>query len=135
MFDALVYSQSSGLLYIESRDGARVALARGYSGRGHDLNDPDAEGKPGSGPIPRGVWRIKSPLHHPRLGPLSFALEAFGHDAHGRTEFFIHGDNGRGDKSASSGCIILGRGARECIRALINLKGCWNMGMPLEVIM
>lgn len=119
---AFVYSQSTGLLYIEDFDGNRAALARGYSGFGGDQNDPDAEGKAGRGPIPRGIWKIGDPVHHIRLGPIAIPLVPVGHDAYHRSGFFIHGDNGRGDKSASTGCIVLNRPTRECIRALTGIR-------------
>jgi hypothetical protein len=38
-----------------------------------------------------------------------------GNDMHGRSGFYIHGDNGKGDRSASEGCIILPRAVRERI--------------------
>ena len=125
---AFVYSQSTGLFYLEDFDGNRAAIARGYSGFGRDQNDPDAEGKAGRGPIPRGIWKIGAPVHHIRLGPLSFPLEPVGHDAYNRTEFFVHGDNRRGDRSASTGCIVLDWQSRECIRALTSIR-------TLEVIL
>lgn len=114
----LVYSQGSGLLYLEDGDGSRAVLARGYSGHGRFRDCPEAENKPGLGPIPRGVWKVERPVHHIRLGPLAFPLNPVGHDAHHRSEFFIHGDNSRGDGSASTGCIICPRGVRECIASL-----------------
>jgi len=40
-------------------------------------------------------------------------LTPVGHDAHGRTDFRIHGDNQTGD--ASHGCIIMAHGVREVI--------------------
>lgn len=119
---AFVYSQSTGLFYIEDFDGNRAAIARGYSGHGTHRNDPDAEEFPGRGPIPRGVWKVHDPVHHIRLGPLAFYLEPVAHDAYHRTEFFIHGDNSKGDKSASTGCIILDRRTREAIGALKSIR-------------
>lgn len=118
MVHELLYSQSDGLLFLEDGDGNRALLARGYSGRGLDRDNPASEAKAGRGPIPRGVWAVGRAIHHPRLGPLVFSLAPFGHDAYGRSEFFIHGDNAAADKSASDGCIVIGRSARECISAL-----------------
>lgn len=118
MQHVLVYSQSSGLLFIEDGDGNRAVLASGYSGHGEYINDPEAEERVGRGPIPRGVWRVGGAIQHPRLGPVVFSLSPVGHDAYYRSEFFIHGDNSRGDRSASTGCIVVGRPAREVIRAL-----------------
>jgi len=117
-----LYSQSTGLFSIEDFDGNVAALGRGYSGHGADRDNPDSEIIAGRGPIPRGVWKIHDPVHHIRLGPLAFYLEPVGHDAHWRTEFFIHGDNSRGDRSASTGCIILERRVREAIAALSSIR-------------
>lgn len=119
MENHLIYSQSSGLLYLADNDGNRTAFARGYSGHGTCINDPDAEGFAGRGPIPRGVWKIHDPVDHQRLGPCSFYLTPVGHDAYHRSEFFIHGDNRHGDRSASTGCIILGRNIRRVIELLM----------------
>lgn len=113
------YEQSSGCFYLADRQDGRTLIARGYSGKGVGLNDPSFEDRIGEGPIPRGVWRISAPFHHARLGAVSFPL-AYGESGeeeipHNRSGFFIHGDNGRGDFSASSGCIILPRSARDFI--------------------
>lgn len=118
----LVFSQSSGCLYLADENDARCLLARGYAGSGTGLNNPKAERQIAIGPIPRGLWSIDDPIRHARLGPLAFALYPVQHRAHGRSGFFIHGDNERGDRSASTGCIVVPRGAREVIRALA-IKG------------
>lgn len=115
---AFVYSQSSGVFYYEDHNGNRAQLAVGYSGHGDYRNDPDAEGRAGFGPIPRGVWRLGPPVHHLRLGPVSISLTPIGHNAYYRSGFFIHGDNAKGDQSASTGCIILPRHVREAVAAL-----------------
>lgn len=39
----------------------------------------------------------------------------------GRSGFFIHGDNAKANRSASTGCIVVGKRARECVSALIAL--------------
>lgn len=91
-------------------------LERGYSGRGVHLNRPDAQQLVGQGPIPRGTWIIQKARYHDRLGPVSIPLAPLdGRDTFGRSGFYIHGDNRRGDKSASSGCIILSRAMRDMI--------------------
>lgn len=85
----------------------------GYSGHGEGLNNPELEAVEGVGPIPRGRWRVLRVWpRHPHLGPLALQLDPVGHDAHGRTEFFIHGDNALLNKTASHGCIILPRSFR-----------------------
>lgn len=114
----LVYDQTSGCMYVADNEDARALLCRGYSGYGVHRNEPKSEALRSLGPIPRGMWTVVFKGHHPRLGPCVFALKPVGHKAHGRTEFFIHGDNSRADGTASTGCIIAPRPAREAIRAL-----------------
>ncbi len=67
------------------------------------------------GPIPRGEWSIGDEFKHEILGPVAIRLTPVGHKAHGRDSFLIHGDNDKGDKSASNCCIILLRDLREQI--------------------
>ena len=107
------YEQSTGKLFRPT--GHLVCTA--YSGHGDGVNNPEMEDVRGVGPIPRGRWIIGTAEKHPRLGPLAMPLHPSGHDAHGRSEFFIHGDNARGDRSASHGCIIVPRAVREDIAA------------------
>jgi len=116
--NSLRYCISSGLIGLEDREGGLAFFARGYSGAKSHLNDVWAESLKGLGPIPQGGWYIRSAMHHPRLGPCAIPLAPAGHDAHGRTEFFIHGDNRFGDFTASEGCIVASRATRETIRAL-----------------
>lgn len=106
------YSQSTGKL---SHDGMNVAV--GYSGHGMGLNNPLAASIPDVGPIPAGRWKIGTFFDHPHLGPVVAHLTPQpGTDALGRSAFFIHGDNKDMNRSASDGCIVLDRAAREFIR-------------------
>lgn len=114
----VIYEQTSGNIYISDMDDARALIGRGYSGAADCVNNSQFEAVAEHGPIPRGKWRLDAPIKHERLGPLAFRLWPIDHNAFGRTAFFIHGDNARGDFSASSGCIIAGRATREAIRAL-----------------
>lgn len=118
MEHVLVYSQSSGVMYLEDHERNRITLARGYSGHGTSINDPDSEGFVGRGPIPRGVWKVGSPVDSDRMGPHCIPLSPVGHDAYHRSGFYIHGDNRNGDRSASTGCIILPRNIRQVITYL-----------------
>lgn len=119
MEHVLVYSQSSGIMYIYDHERNWIALASGYSGAGTSINDPDSEGFGGRGPIPRGVWKVGTAFNSERTGPYAIPLTPVGHDAYHRTGFQIHGDNKHGDRSASTGCIILPRSIRL---AIINLR-------------
>lgn len=114
-----VYQQTTGELLA---DGEYVAT--GYSGHGDGVNNPAMQAVANVGPIPRGWYRCGAPHHHIRLGPVSIELSPIDHDCCGRSEFFVHGDNVRGDKSASKGCIIVGRTTRSM----------FELGDVLEVV-
>ena len=106
------WDQSAGEL---SRDGA--AVCNGYSGNGRGLNNPAMQAAPGIGPIPRGRWRmIELRLTGASTGPYTIVLQPEpGTDTQGRSAFRIHGDNTLSNHTASHGCIILPRAARERI--------------------
>lgn len=111
------WDQSKGEL---SRDG--VLVSRGYSGRARGRNNPALQGVRGTGPIPRGKWKITKRYDSARVGPVTLWLEpqdaVLGDDTHnetGRGAFRIHGDSVRAPGTASSGCIILPRNVREAI--------------------
>lgn len=96
------------------KDGAFEAIS--YSGTGDGRNNPDMEAVPNVGPIPKGLYRIGPATDdHPHLGPRAIPLIPVDHDAHGRTDFFAHGDSKTHD--ASHGCIILGRTMRDTMDA------------------
>ena len=107
---AWTYKQSTGELFREVK-----LVGKGYSGHGKGVNNPDFEDKRDVGPIPRGEWSIGDAFKHDKLGPVAMRLTPVGHKAHGRDSFLIHGDNNKGDRSASNGCIILSRDLREQI--------------------
>lgn len=116
-----VYSQSRGILWLREGDETK-RVGGGYSGHPPYVNDASAEALKARGPIPRGVYRVGRGFDHVRLGRLVFYLEpASGTVMHGRSGFFIHGDNEYGDNSASHGCIILRRSIRERI-AIENVR-------------
>lgn len=116
------YLQATGAFYVEDSDFGRALLGRGYSGSGVARNNPLLEHEIAKGPIPRGVWRIGRAYEHKRLGPCCLPLSPvkleLGRLETERSGFFIHGDNVRGNGSASTGCIILPRQTRECIRSI-----------------
>ena len=115
------FDRKTGRLSIwceDERGGSRILYeATGYAGFKAYANDPDSSNRPGLGPLPRGQYHVGLPHAHPRLGPLAYRLRPFPANVmFGRSDFFIHGDNRKGDRSASNGCIVLNRNAREALR-------------------
>jgi len=106
------WSQSEGKLY---RDGNWVA--DGYAGHGDGVNNPDMQNVEMVGPLPQGRYTIGSLRKDGRhMGPFVMFLDpAPENEMYGRSAFYIHGDNGKGDNSASNGCIILPRAVRFLI--------------------
>lgn len=105
-----IYSQSTGII----RRGD-VLVGKGYSGQGEGRNNPAMESIRSVGPIPRGQYHIGPAYDAPGLGPCIMPLTPVGHDALGRSGFFIHGDSKKGN--ASHGCIVLPRRARKFVGA------------------
>lgn len=109
----LIYDAGKGLAWLREGDKVR-RVGRGYSGQPPFVNDTGAERLRARGPIPRGSYRVHRPFDHVRLGPLVMFLEPLNSEQmFGRSGFFIHGDNSFGNNSASHGCIILPRAARD----------------------
>ena len=72
----------------------------------------------------REEWLVGFGLDHPRLGKQAIPLQPENvENLAGRFGFYIHGDNSRGDFSASTSCIILGRSVRDCIDHLSRWSG------------
>lgn len=112
-----LYVQSSGNMY--DKDG--VIAWTGYSGHGEGLNNPDLDHVHGLGPLPRGKYTIGAPFHSPHTGPNAMRLIPDGdNEMHGRGDFECHGDNDKGDKSASNGCIVKSPAAKRLL--------LWNSG-------
>ena len=115
--DCFVYEQATGHMF--TREGGKNdLLATGYSGSDldHGKNNPHAQCEKDIGPIPRGTYDIGPPI----VGPSPFSLRLTPHadnDMCGRDEFLIHGDSIAAPGTASHGCIILNRPARERIDA------------------
>jgi len=103
-----LYEQVSGRMV--SQDGE--IIASGYSGAGNGRNNPTEENIQEVGPIPEGFYDMLEPIDSGKLGPYAIPLIP---DAEnnmlGRSNFYIHGDNAT--HTASEGCIILARFARE----------------------
>lgn len=116
----LRYEQGSGTLSLVNGEW-RCPLAVGYAGVQGFINDPDAQCRKGVGPLPRGHYKMRVVRHHRFARPAIRLDPEIGTEMCGRSGFYIHGDNDKGDRSASSGCIILDRGTRKCVSALIDL--------------
>lgn len=120
------YAVNTGKMYLRSGEDT-VEVDRGYSGYKEYRNSSHYETKVSAGSIPRGVWSVGFGETHPRLGPQAIPLEfeSGGEPGapFGRTGFFIHGDNKLLNFSASIGCIILPRSARDCIDHLSRRSG------------
>jgi hypothetical protein len=108
------YLQETGAL--EDPEGEDLAI--GYSGFGEGKNNGDAEYIPDVGPIPRGTYFIRGAFTSPDLGPVALPLvPAASNQMFGRSGFFIHGDSLIDPGTASKGCIVLNRKAREALDA------------------
>jgi len=110
---AWIYVQATGALL---HGGTLVAT--GYAGHGAGLDNPADEAVPGLGPLPAGQYTIGPPFTHPRCGPVSMRLApSAGTREFGRFGFLMHGDNAALNHTASDGCIVLPRSAREQVAA------------------
>ena len=99
-------------------DYAEAYECAAYSGAPGHVNAPGDVALRGLGPIPPGEWHVGLPHNHARLGPLVFRLRpSVNTEVYGRDEFYIHGDKADGPpRSASTGCIVLHRAAREAMQ-------------------
>ncbi len=110
-----VYKQASGVLY--RPDG--TIFGTGYAGHEDGVNNPAMESEHCIGPLPRGEYRMESIVDSDHTGRASIILVPDPQNQmFGRGGFRIHGDNEKGDRSASEGCIVIGHAAdREAIFA------------------
>lgn len=96
----------------------------GYSGKGEGKNNGSCESVRNVGPVPRGDWTITidDSGRNPGLArPVLRLTPDKGTETYGRSGFLIHGDNSTG--TASEGCIILNRAARELIAKRVKAEG------------
>lgn len=102
-----------------SPDGTRKLIGTGYSGVGSALDDPAAQDEANAGPIPRGNWIVRPQQNHQLSNGKHLAAAmplspAPGNATH-RKDFWIHGDTAAHNHTASQGCIVLPRDARDAI--------------------
>lgn len=117
------YAQETGELL---QDGQLVAT--GYSGFETGKNNPAMQAVHDVGPIPEGDWTIGGPpINTAEHGPFVLMLTpATSTNTFGRSGFLMHGDAVNAPGTASKGCIIMPRTAREQV---------WNSGdTDLEVV-
>lgn len=112
---SFLYHQATGLL---EHNG--ISLGSGYSGHGPGINNPAMQQVRMIGPIPSGTYNMQQPTMHPELGPISMELQPWStNQMFLRDGFFMHGDNSKGDRSASEGCIIMDRIVRGMVSASV----------------
>lgn len=111
-FMSWTYIQRTGEML--APDGKLLAV--GYSGLGIAKNDPAAEMLKDQGPIPTGKYTILPPADSPTHGPYAMHLQPDpDNQMWGRNFFMMHGDSIKALGTASDGCIIMPRVAREAI--------------------
>lgn len=116
------YEQATGRLLQNDE-----LITVGYSGGGAGKNNPDMQDMHNIGPVPRGTYTIEAPCDTVTHGPYVLRLTPdLQNNMCGRSGFLIHGDSVVHPGTASQGCIIVNRMAREKV---------WDSGdNQLEVI-
>jgi RHS repeat-associated protein len=116
------YSQSTGTLtHVDDQSGAREIVATdGYAGHGDGVNAPAMQDQQGVGPLPQGQYTIGPQRnnvtgHGVTLRASMRLTPASSNVMFGRGGFLIHGDNSQGNQSASEGCPVLRKAARDRI--------------------
>lgn len=106
------YEQSTG--WLRNKEGKK--FARGYSGYGIGRNNPIMQNVRNVGPIPRGHYIAGTPRDTETHGPYVIPLTPDPtNEMFGRSAFLVHGDSISAPGTASHGCIILPRMARQRI--------------------
>jgi hypothetical protein len=126
---SLVYSQSDGrLMDMEDR-----LVGQGYSGAPGHVNKPEFQDKVDKGVIPEGSYTVGEVIVNRTdargMGPDVIKLEpdpataerirAMGRDPN---TFYVHGDNGQRNGTASQGCIIMDKDVRKALKELQGAK-------------
>jgi RHS repeat-associated protein len=111
-----VYSQSTGNLYHVAPEGntgytGTNYVATGYAGHDEGVNNPDLQGTPNVGPLPRGAYTIdEQKTNYTSTGAkLPGSMRLYPEpltDTLGRSGFLIHGGN-FSTRDSSTGCIVL----------------------------
>lgn len=109
----ITYQISTGVLV---RDN--LVLGQGYSGQPGCKNDPSKCNVHDRGPIPPGGYTIGTPRDTETHGPFVLPLiPKETNEMFERTGFLMHGDSITHPGTASHGCIVVSRAAREAVHA------------------
>lgn len=111
------YNSKTGELWACNGDFC-MPLASGYAGKNNGLNNPEVDHVRSLGPLPRGTYAMRVD-NHPRFAAPAIRLTQTSGLTHDRSGFWIHGDNSAGNKTASSGCIVLNKVTRAAIASFI----------------
>lgn len=127
------YLQKSGRFFRPGWTAAEAFETVGYAGHstqpwplkpgqtilaGEGRNIPSMENVEKIGPLPRGMYTIGEPYHHPVLGPYTMNLTPdVGNKMYNRSAFRIHGDKASAPGTASEGCIVLNHSDRIYVAA------------------
>lgn len=109
-----VFESSTGKMF----DSLSSVVATGYAGGNEGKNpegknNPTMEREPFIGPLPVGIYEMKTPIPKSHLGPFAIPLEPNPtNEMYGRGHFYLHGDT-TPSGNASEGCIIMPRAIRE----------------------
>ena len=115
------FSQSTGqLTCTDDTTNQQTVDEQCYSGAPGAVNDGSQQNTPNVGPIPLGDYDIGAGVGHRGTGPNSLPLTPMAsNDQFPSTRnpgsFLMHGDNSRGNQSASQGCIICSPNTRSTI--------------------
>jgi hypothetical protein len=104
------FAQKTGRI---TKDGGAL-LCKGYSGADEGKNNPAMQSVHDKGPIPVGLYTMEAPVDTHDHGPFVIRLVPDEkNEMFGRAGFLIHGDSIEHPGTASKGCIIAPRYARE----------------------
>ena len=110
------YGQRTGILRFYGSSDADNIQYLCYAGNGEGLNNPAMQNVSKVGPLPQGFYAIDHPADDPVVGEFAMRLIPQGSiEMFGRSDFFMHGDNPRMNHTASEGCIVASRAAREFV--------------------
>lgn len=125
------YDQTTGWFVFRRGPRAGIKLV-GYAGAPGHVNDPASQHLRSKGPLPVGRYDVIQ-VKHPRFASPAFRLDPHPEtETFGRSGFYIHGDNRAGNRSASSGCIVIGPTGRGFIAD--NLQGVGNGLRPVLTV-